>query len=92
MAFTYVVKGRNSVGEFTETWGTWTNDLDSDLGGTIETGFKSIEFVTLQGVSTGTIFANAPTIRQTSFPIAGGGFQIYTSANNDGIWRALGRD
>ena len=68
--------------------GAFTNSGGS-TGGTITTGLNQIHavFMTPTGAAAA---ASAPTVDGT-FPIQGSSFVIVTDANQNGIWKAIGR-
>ena len=87
MAFAYTIDTQTVFGNKRVIMGTFTNGA-GDSGGDIVTGLQVVDFATLQ--STGdTVIAAAPTINET-FPSAPGTLTIVNTANEDGIWMAIG--
>mgnify|MGYP001160579547 FL=1 len=87
MAFSSAIKGYGKSGDKATTWGTFTNGV-SDTGGDINTGLVICESLSLEFTGSAVV-ADAAAINE-SFPCAGNAVTIVTTADADGIWRAVG--
>lgn len=87
MAFASAITGRLVAGNKMVTYGTFTN-AGGDVGGDVDTGLHSCEFITLQHKKSAVI-GNAPVVNET-FPVAGSAVSIVTDDGEDGYWMASG--
>jgi hypothetical protein len=87
MAFASEIKGYGKSGDKSTTWGIFTNGV-SDTGGDINTGLVICESLSIEFTGSAAV-ADAPAINE-SFPCSGSAVTIVTTANANGIWRAVG--
>jgi hypothetical protein len=87
MAFSSEIKGYGKSGDKATTWGIFTNG-SSDTGGDIDTGLVICESISIEFTGSAAV-ADAAAINE-SFPCNGRAITIVTTANADGIWRAVG--
>lgn len=87
MAFASTINGYGKIGDKATTWGTFTNGA-SDTGGDINTGLVVCESLSIEFTGT-TAVTEAAAINET-FPCDGSAVTIVTTANTNGIWRAIG--
>lgn len=77
-------QGRKKV-----THGTFTNTAGS-TGGNIDTGLDKVDHIKLQYTGSAVI-ATAPAINETMPSENGSAMTIVTTADADGIWKAVGQ-
>ena len=87
MAFEYTVDQKTVWGSKRVNMGTYTNG-GGDTGGTLVTGLRKIEFIRLQPTGAAVIDSN-PSVNAT-FPLNSGSVLIVNTANEDGLWMAIG--
>ncbi len=87
MGFSSEIKGYGKSGDKATTWGAFTNG-GSDTGGDIDTGLAICESISIEFTGS-TAVADAAAINE-SFPCSGRAVTIVTTADADGIWRAIG--
>lgn len=87
MAFASTITERGVMGNKKYARGIYTNGA-GDSGGNIDTGLVMCEFMDLQPIGAAVI-ASAPVVNET-LPVAGVAVTIVNTADEDGIWRALG--
>ena len=87
MAFSSEIKGYGKSGDKATTWGIFTNGV-SDTGGDINTGLVICESLSIEFTGSAAV-ADAAAINET-FPCSGSAVTIVTTADADGIGRAVG--
>ena len=87
MAFTSTVTERSIMGNKRVHWGTYAND-GGDTGGDIDTGLKSVDFITLQ-TSGASVSADQSSVDET-LPLNGSDVTIACTSGADGYWMAIG--
>ena len=85
MAFTSTVTERSIMGNKRVHWGTWTDNASG--GGDIDTGLKSVDFITLQ--TSGASAGNEAAVNET-LPLNGSDVTIACASDVDGYWMATG--
>ena len=85
MAFTSTVTERTSMRNKRVHYGTF--DGGGDSGGDIDTGLRSVEFISLTPLTTAP--AEAPAVAET-LPCDGSAVTIACGADVDGYWMAIG--
>ena len=85
MAFTSTVTERSIMGNKRVHWGTWTTDT---TGGDIDTGLKSVDFITLQ-TSGASVSADQSAVNEV-LPLNGSDVTIVCTDGTDGYWMATG--
>jgi hypothetical protein len=87
MAFVSTIIGRTVFGNKRVVVGTYTNGA-ADTGGDIDTGLRSCEALLLQPTGAAVV-ASAPSVNET-LPVCGNAVTIVNTADEDGIWIAIG--
>jgi len=85
MAFSSAITERSVMGNKRVHFGTW--DGGGDNGGDVNTGLKSVEYMSLTPLTSAS--AAAPAVAET-LPVDGSAVTIACGADVDGYWMAMG--
>ena len=88
MAFVSAITRRSIEGDHSIVYGTYTNG-GGDSGGNIDTGLAICESIDFYPTGSSAV-ATASVVNET-MPCAGNAVTVVNAADEDGIWRAVGR-